>query len=248
MRSELSRLHCRVAVIVLLMVLLAGMPSLAAEGSPSGYQLGAGDRISVVVSCSPEFDTATRIRDDGTIGFPYLGAVRVSGLTVPQAEKHLATRLRREEILKHPQVSVTVEEYLSRQVTVLGNVQNPGKYGLSGPTTVLDLLARTGGSREEAADHVVLVRTVEGERRRYRMSFNDLAMGSAAGTQVRDGDVVIVPRMQTFFIEGAVNKPGQYRLEENMTVMKAIAAGGGLIPRGSYDRTVFKREADNGEL
>jgi len=240
-----------IVACVLLLATLAPAAALAAGNSSApeaGYQLGAGDKISVSVAGASEFDTKTRIRDDGTIGFPYLGDVHVSGLTVPEAEKRIAGQLRKKQILKQPQVSITVEQYLANQVTVLGKVGHPGKYGLTGPTTILDLLARAGGTKEDAANHVVLVRTVSGEKKRYRMTLDSLSSGSAAGTKVRNGDVLIVPRMQTFYIEGAVNKPGQYRLQPNMTVMEAIAVGGGLTPRGSYDRIVVKRQDGDGTV
>ncbi|MGD8430074.1 MAG: SLBB domain-containing protein [Ectothiorhodospiraceae bacterium] len=232
-------------LVALALCVLLALPTVA---DAQGYRIGAGDKLSVEVAGSPEFGADTQVREDGTVGLPYLGAVKIAGMTAAQAEKHLERALVREKLLKHPQVTVTITDYVSRQVTVMGKVNKPGNYGLSGPTTVLDLLARCGGTVKEAADHVILVRTVDGQRKRYRMGLESLASGKAAGTKVKAGDVIVVPKMSVFYIEGAVNKPGQYRYEEGMTVMQALAIGGGVTPRGDYDRIVVKREDKDGKM
>ncbi|MCO6441840.1 MAG: polysaccharide biosynthesis/export family protein [Nitrococcus mobilis] len=240
--------------IGLVMVALIGLALLASgivsaqQADPESYRLGVGDRISVNVAGSPEFDTTTRIREDGAIGYPYLGTVQVGGLTLEEAESHIERQLLAAKLLRSPQVTVTVEQYLSRQVTVLGQVRNPKRYGLSGPSTVLDLIAEAGGRLKDGADYVVLIRRENGQSKRHILTMDALTAGNAVGTRVQADDVLIVPRMNVFYIEGAVQKSGMYRLEENMTVMQAIAVGGGLSPRGSYSRIEIKRHKNNGQI
>lgn len=225
-------------------------PSLvsAQQSESEYYRLGVGDRISVNVAGSPEFDISTRIREDGAIGYPYLGTVNVAGLTLEEAEKRIEHQLLAAKLLRDPQVTVTVEQYLSRQVTVLGQVKNPRRYGLSGPSTVLDMIAEAGGRLEDGADYMVLIRHENGKSKRYILTMEALTAGDAVGTRVQANDVVIVPRMNVFYIEGAVEKAGMYRLEDNMTVMQAIAVGGGLSPRGSYSRIEIKRHGNGGQV
>lgn len=238
------------SVLVILLGLALICPSLvsAQQSGSENYRLGVGDRISVSVAGSSEFDTNTRIREDGAIGYPYLGTVEVAGLTLEEAEKRIERELLQAKLLRDPQVTVTVEEYLSRQVTVLGQVKNPKRYGLSGPSTVLDMIAEAGGRLEDGADHVVLIRHENGKPKRYVLTMEALMAGDAVGTRVQANDVVIVPRMNVFYIEGAVEKAGMYRLEDNMTVMQAIAVGGGLSPRGSYSRIEIKRHGNGGQV
>ncbi len=234
-------------VLLGLMLLASGIVS-AQQTAPESYRLGIGDQISVNVAGSPEFDTTTRIREDGAIGYPYLGAVQMGGLTLEEAENRLERELLAAKLLRAPQVTVTVEQYLSRQVTVLGQVKNPKRYGLSGPSTLLDLIAEAGGLLDDGADYVILIRRENGQPKRHLLTMDALTAGDAVGTRVQADDVVIVPRMNVFYIEGAVQKSGMYRLEENMTVMQAIAVGGGLSPRGSYRRIEIKRHKSNGQI
>ncbi|WP_435103124.1 polysaccharide biosynthesis/export family protein [Arhodomonas sp. AD133] len=239
-----SRILCMIVAVVTATVAFPGFAS-AQETPEAGesYALGPGDRVSITVAGSPEYDVSARVRDDGTIGVSYLGAVTLGGLTVREAERRIARGLLERGLLRDPQVAVHIEEFVSRQVTVMGQVKKPGRYGLAGPSTLLDLIARAGGVSAEGADYVVLVR--EGERR--RLDLDGLTAGVRNPVTVRAGDVVTVPRMDVFYIEGAVNRSGRYRLEEGMTVMQAIAVGGGLTPRGSYARVEIQRRGEDGE-
>lgn len=229
-------------------MLFALLAWLAAPAAAEAYRLGAGDRISVVVAGSPEFDTTGRIREDGTIGVPHLGAAEVGGMTLPQAEAALERRLRSAQLLRAPQVTITVEEYLSRQVTVLGKVREPGRYGLAGAVTLAEMLARAGGVSDDGADHLFVVRRTDGEPQRYRVEMADINSGRHADILLQAGDIISVPRMSVFYIEGAVARAGMYRFEDGMTVMQAVAVGGGLTPRGSYGRIEIRRKGGDGRV
>lgn len=211
------------------------------------YRLGTGDQISVTVAGSPEFSTTARIREDGAIGYPYLGTVQVGGLTLEQAESRIRRELLTAKLLRNPQVTVAVEQYLSRQVTVLGEVKSPKRYGLSGPSTVLDMIAEAGGRLVDGADYVILIRHENGQSKRHVLTMNQLIAG-ATPIQVQANDIIVVPRMNVFYIEGAVQKAGEYRLDKGMTVMQAIAVGGGLSPRGSYSRIEIRRHDKDGKV
>lgn len=236
-----------VAVLFGLALLVPAIAS-AQQTSTDQYRLGAGDQISVTVAGSPDFSTTTRIREDGAIGYPFLGTVQVGGLTLEQAGNRIEQQLLAAKLLRNPQVTVAVEQYLSRLVTVLGEVKNPKRYGLSQPSTVLDMIAEAGGRLEDSADYVVLIRRENGKSKRYVLPMDELVAGSAVATQVQADDVVMVPRMNVFYIEGAVENSGEYRLDDNMTVMQAIAVGGGLSPRGSYSRIEIKRHGKDGQV
>jgi polysaccharide export outer membrane protein len=69
----------------------------------------------------------------------------------------------------------------------------------------------------------------------------------ALNLPVSDGDTIYVPKAPQFYIYGEVQKPGMYRLERNMTVSRAISAGGGLTAKGSERRAVVKRRDAKGK-
>ncbi|HET8701402.1 MAG TPA: polysaccharide biosynthesis/export family protein [Nitrococcus sp.] len=236
-----------VAAVLFSLTLLAPTRVSAQQTASEYYRLGPGDRISVTVAGSPEFSTTARIREDGAIGYPYLGTVQVGGLTLEQAENRIRRELLAAKLLRNPQVTVAVEQFLSRQVTVLGEVKNPKRYGLSAPSTVLDMIAEAGGRLPDGADYVILIRHENGQSKRYVLTMNQLIAG-AAPIEVQANDIIVVPRMNVFYIEGAVQKAGEYRLDKGMTVMQAIAVGGGLSPRGSYSRIEIIRHDKDGHV
>ncbi|HKJ94372.1 MAG TPA: SLBB domain-containing protein [Gammaproteobacteria bacterium] len=245
MRSEVRPTGLLGRLLACLLLLAAARGSV---GHASGYHLGPGDQISVSVAGSPEFDTNTRIRDDGSIGFPYIGSVKIGGHTVPEAERLIERELKRQQIIKRPQVSINVESYVSKQVTVIGEVHKPGQYGLTGQTTLIDMIARAGGTVEDAADYITLVRKTDKGKKRYHLTLEELTSGRNAGAIAHAGDVIVVPRMAEFYIEGAVNKPGDYRLKDNMTVNQAIAVAGGVTERGDEDDITIKRRGKDGKV
>lgn len=226
---------------VLILLILAWMPAHA-------YQLGSGDEISILVAGSPEFSVEGKIGPDGTIGIPYLGQVNLEGRTPHQAENHLATLFQESGLLVNPQVAVTVTRYRSQMVTVIGEVHKPGQYALESESSLIEVIAQAGGLTARGADHFFLVRNRPEGRKRYRLTFQQVTSGEYKDVRAKAGDVIVVPKQPVFYIEGAINNPGQYPLETDLTVMQAIAIGGGLTPRGSYSGLEIHRKTDNGEV
>jgi polysaccharide biosynthesis/export protein len=140
---------------------------------------------------------------------------------------------------------VLIVEYQSQKVSVMGQVGKPGQYFLDGSTHVLDLLAKAGGVADEAAaDRAVLLRR---DGSSQVIDLEALFSGDASqNPAVAHGDTINVPRAPRFYIYGEVQKPGAYRLDRNMTLSRAISAGGGLTARGSERRTVVKRRDKSG--
>lgn len=237
---ERSKLTAGISTVLILFI-LAWMPAHA-------YQLGSGDEISIIVAGSPEFSVEGKIGPDGTIGVPYLGQVNLEGRTARETENHLATLFQQRGLLVDPQVAVTVTRYRSRMVTVTGEVHKPGQYALEGESSLIDVIARAGGLNARGADHFFLVRNRPEGRKRYQLTFEQVTSGEYKDVRAQAGDVIVVPKQPVFYIEGAINNPGQYPLETDLTVMQAIAIGGGLTPRGSYSGLEIHRKTDNGEV
>ena len=228
-----------------LLCLLLANPVQAAD-----YRLGSGDVVKITVFDHPELSLNTAIDDQGQIHFPLVGAVPVAGETAATAQKRIADGLAKGGFLKNAQVNLVVDQYRSQQVSVLGQVKDPGKYSLDAPSTVTDLLAEAGGILQSGADTIVLIRKQEqGPEQRMEIDTRALYHGKSASTDqtVRGGDVIFVPQAPVFYIYGEVQKPGAFRLERNMTVMQALSVGGGITPRGTQRGIQIRRRSEDGK-
>jgi polysaccharide export outer membrane protein len=158
----------------------------------------------------------------------------------------IGSRLVEGGFLRDPQVSILVLEYRSQQVAVLGHVVKPGQYSLQSSSTLLGLLAEAGGPiNKEAADFATLMRK---DGTKARVDLAALFSGDPKhNLPIRGGDTIYVPRAPQFYVYGEVRQPGMYRLERNMTVSRAISAGGGLTARGSERRVIVKRRNSDGK-
>jgi len=197
--------------------------------------LGPGDVVKVSVYGSPDLATETRISDNGTMTFPLLGEVPVGGLTTQQAEQKIGGLLKKNGYLKIAQVNLMVTTFASQQVSVLGQVNRPGRYPVEGPRKVLDMLAIAGGVGPDGGDMVGLVRNRNGVATRETIDVVDIARKGELNRdfEVIGGDIIFVERAPRAYVMGEVQRPGPLRVERAMTVQQAIAASGGLTPRGT---------------
>jgi polysaccharide export outer membrane protein len=197
--------------------------------------LGAGDVVKASVYGSPDLAVETRVSESGSLTFPLLGEVQVGGLTTQQAEKKIAGLLEKGGYLKKAQVNLLITTMASQQVSVLGQVNRPGRYPVDGPRKVLDLLALAGGASAEGSDMVTLVRNRNGKVSRETIDVVDMVRKGELNRdyEVSGGDIIFVERAPRAYITGEVNHPGPFRIERSMTVQQALSAGGGLTPRGT---------------
>lgn len=220
------------------------------ESDEPMLKLGVGDQVNLQVFGRPEFNTTTYVSDDGTINVPLVGAVEVVGKSPSGAATVVAKALKAGQFLVNPQVSLMLPAFKSQQVSVLGEVRNPGRYSLESKTTLLDLLAQAGGISETGATTVYLIRSnPEGKALRQPIDLRGLASGrgDVPDVRIKSGDSVYVPKAEQFYVYGEVQNPNMYRLESGTTVLQAISRSGGLTPRGSDSRIVIKRRGKNGK-
>jgi polysaccharide export outer membrane protein len=256
------RLARRLWTLLAVCLPLLGAMGAAAQGNPpraaavlapsvAEYQLGAGDVVRVTVYQNPDLTVETRITENGSISFPLLGAVVIGGRTVSAAERGIADGLRNGNFVRQPQVTVTLLQVRAHQASVLGQVNRPGRYPLEqAGMRLTDLLAIAGGVAVGGSDIVVLSGTRAGAPLRVEV---DLPMLFAAGGRDKDplvenNDVVWVDRQPLVYIYGEVQRPGPLRLEREMTLMQALATGGGLTARGTEKGIRVHRRADDGKV
>lgn len=215
------------------------------------YRLAAGDSIRVLVFQNPDLTLETRITEAGAISYPLLGSLRVAGLTVAQVEKRIADGLRDGNFIKQPQVTVSLLQVRGNQASVLGQVNRPGRYPIeSADLRLTDLVAIAGGVATTGGERLVLVGTRDGKPYRVEIDLPKVfAEGSrAADIIIQNGDVVWVDRAPMIYIYGEAQRPGALRLERNMTVMQALAAGGGLTLRGTEKGLRVHRKGADGKV
>ncbi len=215
------------------------------------YRLGVGDVLRITVFQNPELTLETRLTDGGQISYPLLGTVRLGGLSVPEAERLIADGLAKGNFLRNPQVTIVLLQVRGSQANVLGQVNRPGRYALEmADTKLTDLIALAGGVSPGGADIVIVTGTRDGQPFREEVDLPALFApgGGARDVAIRNGDAVWVDRQPIVYIYGEVQRPGAMRLERGMTLLQALATGGGLTPRGTEKGIRVHRKGSSGQV
>lgn len=248
------------AAAAIALAALAGTTAVSAQASAAApvraapaaeYRLGAGDVVRITVFQNPELTLESRLTEGGQISFPLLGAVRLGGLSVPEAEKVLVDGLTKGNFLRNPQVTIIVLQVRGSQANVLGQFNRPGRYPLEMAETKLsDLVALAGGVAPGGADVIVITGLRNGQAFREEV---DLPALFGPGGQTRDivvknGDAIWVDRQPIVYIYGEVQRPGPMRLERGLTLLQALATGGGLTPRGTEKGIRVHRKSADGQV
>ena len=228
------------------------VPAMAATAPvPAEYRLGAGDVIRIAVFQNADLTLETRITEAGVVSYPLLGVVRVGGLGVTEAEKLIADGLRNGNFVKNPQVTLVVLQVRGSQVSVLGQVNRPGRYPLEvADMRLTDLLALAGGASPGGSDVLIVTGTRSGQPFRQEVDLPTLFApgGAAKDFVVLNGDTVWVERQPLVYIYGEVQRPGAMRLERDMTLLQALATGGGLTQRGTDKGIRVHRKGADGKV
>jgi polysaccharide export outer membrane protein len=211
------------------------------------YRLAAGDAIKVQVYQNPDLTLEARVSESGTISYPLVGNVPVGGVSIAEAEKRIAAALERGKILKQPQVNIVLLQVRGNQVSVLGQVQRPGRFPLETTTMrVSDMLALAGGVTPQGDDEVVVSGMRNGQPFRKSIDIPTLFRGdrSSEDIMLQAGDTLFVDKAPTFYIYGEAQRPGTYKIERGMTMQQALAQGGGPTTRGSERLRLNRTRAD----
>jgi polysaccharide export outer membrane protein len=231
-------------------IVAACLGMAAAAGIAAEVNLGPGDVVKIAVYGNPDLGLETRVSEAGSITFPLIGTVPVGGLSVSAAEKRIGGLLEGGGYLRKAQVNIIVTSLQSQLVSVLGQVNRPGRYPLEGKRSVLDLLAVAGGMNVEGGDTVSLIRKRDGATTKESIDVVEMVRSGDLNRdlELAPNDVIFVERAPRFYIYGEVQRPGTFRLERAMTVLQALAIGGGLTPRGTERGMRVKRRDAAGKL
>jgi len=247
--------HTLLSLAVLLGVQTASpaqRPAAAKPQSPpqasSTYLIGATDVLKIRVFGEDQYNGDYNVDGDGSITFPLLGRIAVAGKTTRQIEEDL-TKALADGWLNKPQLSVEIGAYRSRSIFVIGEVRLAGRYTIEGPMTLLEVIGQAGSLTATASDTIIVQRfkdgivasvteaPVVGDERLteiLRVSYRDLQEGRLkANILLQDGDTILVPPAELFYVTGFVKTPGAFPLKPGMTVRQALAVAGGVNERGS---------------
>ncbi len=228
----------RRAAVLLAACGFIGLPSgaLAQAAANAEPVLGPGDQVRMTVYQNPDLSVEQRVSELGSIAVPLIGAVRVGGLSVPQAQALVEKMLRDGGFVIKPQVTIQTVQIRSSQMSILGQVAKPGRYPIeSVGSKVSEMIATAGGVLPGGADVFTLVGQRDGKPVKLDIDLPLILQSgrSDLDVQVANGDIVYVDRAPTIYVYGEVQRPGQVRLERGMTLMQALASAGGLSARGT---------------
>jgi polysaccharide export outer membrane protein len=195
----------------------------------------------------------TNVQTNGSISMPLLGDVKVAGLSVTEVKTKLTSLLAR-DYLVNPQVDVKVKEYQSQFVTLIGEVNSPGKKALRGRTRLVDALVEAGGFTPRASGEIVITR-VEGtfaggqKTLKMRLGSSTLTPQDQVNLEIalQSGDIITASPKYYVTVEGEVMRPNRYVLEGDLTVSGAISSAGGLTRFGSQRLRVRRIDAETGQ-
>lgn len=220
------------------------------------YKIGPDDLVEISVFEDEKLNKTVRVSAQGNINLPLLGVVKVKGLTARELEKEIRDLLA-EKYLQDPNVSVFIKEYRNQQISVIGAVQKPGVFDLSGQKTILDLLALSGGLKDDAGQLLFLIRPsgfeegASGEQKlpegkgpqTFLIDLEDLLVKGdlTLNYSLVNGDVINVPVTGKVFVGGEVRTPGGFPKGKQLTVSQAIALAGGLKAEANGSETKIFR-------
>ncbi len=232
------------------------IPSGSSNAGPlsnlPAQKIGPNDLLQISVYGAAELTRTVRVGSDGLIRIPMIPSpIAASGKLPADLELTIGQALSSEKILVDPVVTVTVAEYVSRPISVMGAVKHPLTFQAYGMVTLLDALSRAGGLSEVAGSEILLSRTQpdpEGKPTTLTQRIPvRLLIDEADGelnAVLRGGEEIRIPEAGKIYIVGNVKKPGVFPLKDgaDTTVLKVLAMSEGLLPFALREAYIYRKE------
>ena len=220
--------------------------------------VGVDDLLAVTVYDSPELSRTVRVAADGTIRLPMLKQkIAVSGKLPAQIETLIAEAFSNEQILVDPVVTVSVAEYKSRPVSVVGAVKMPVTFQALPGTTLLDAITKAQGLTDDAGTDILVTRQVTTSTGTTTEISQRIPVKSllektdpAYNLPLSGGEEIRVPEAGKIFVVGNVKKPGAISIHDavgNTTVLTAIAMSEGLDQYAQKTAYIFRKDSPDKE-
>jgi polysaccharide biosynthesis/export protein len=234
------------------------------RGPMRDYKVGSEDLLEISVFEDEKLNKTVRVSSQGNISLPLLGILRVKGLTASEVEREIRDLLA-EKYFQDPHVTVFIKEYRSQRISVLGAVEKPSVYDISGQKTVLEALAMAGGLKEDASHVLFLIRPPRPEEeippenrepnqetaKTFVIDLDELVIKGnwALNMTLLNSDIINVPVSGRVFVGGYVKQPGGFPMKgKRVTVSQAIAMAGGLAPKADGSAaSIFRFSEKDGQ-
>ncbi len=250
-------IYSKVALIIFCLIVFLVRPSLevsAEDLSKNEYTIGPEDILEIQVWDNGDLNRTVEVSQEGTFTFLFIGKVRADGLSIFELEDLIEKRLADGYILE-PQVTVSIIEYQSHKVFLLGEVRDPGSYILKRKTHILELISEAGGFTDMAGRTIKIVRPKSRKQSEGHVSPTEdkeneiitLDLGKFKDDNTYDtffvasGDHIYVNPMTRIFVSGEVGSPGEFKWEKGLTVRQAISLAGGPTQMAALKRTKIIR-------
>ena len=227
----------------------------AARTTPGDYEVGPGDVIEVSVYGNDDLSRIPTVSTSGAISLPLIGEVQVAGLTIAEVQRKITNLLEKDYLVK-PQVEVKVREYQSQYVSIVGEVNSPGRKPIRGRMRLIDALIEAGSFKATSSGQVMITRT-EGQFAGGEKSITVRISSSSSPTAqdlvnlelpLKNGDIITALAKAFVTVDGEVSRPGRYAIESDLTVTGAISLAGGLTRFGSSDVKVRRTDPETGKV
>lgn len=246
----------RAGTSAVLGLMLAAMVTIHLHAQSADYIIGPQDVLAIQIFDQADLGGKYTVETDGSFSFPLIGRITAGGMTLRKFEGELRRQLA-DGYFRNPQVSVTVEQYRSQRIFVMGEVRNPGPVPLSGNMSLIEALARAGSTLPSASGEIAIVRAPQGATGPSlpsaanaatvaRATIRDLESGTMKqNVELRDGDTIFVPRAESAYVFGEVKTPGAYAIQKDTTVLQALSLAGGVTDGGALNRIRVVRLIDD---
>ncbi len=210
--------------------------------------IGPGDQLSIQVLEAPELSQHARVTDTGKVPLILGGEVNVAGLTPAEAASAIARALMEGHYILNPHVSVTIDQFATQNVTIIGQVSRPGSYPIGTPRMVLDVVGMAGGVTDMADRRITIERHGTNQKIEYFLS-NTSSAALDSDVRVFPGDTVFVPKIAVVYVLGDIERPGGYPMATNdgkLTLLEAIALAGSQHSSAVPNHTRLIRKQPDG--
>jgi polysaccharide export outer membrane protein len=234
----------------------AGAVQLSDVSNLPVQRIGRDDLVGITVYDSPELTRTVRVGSDGDIRLPMLSQhIKAAGLYPAELEQAITTALTEEDILVTPIVTVSVVEYRSRPISVVGAVKLPLTFQATGKVTLLDAISQAQGLTENAGAEILISRPVpdaDGAMNTLvqHVPVKDLldAVDPALNIPLQGWEEIRVPEAGRVFVLGNVKKPGAFLITNGSesSVMKAIALSEGLDTFSGHWAYIYRTDSGAG--
>jgi polysaccharide export outer membrane protein len=236
-----------------------------AERLGGNYIIGPEDVLDVEVFNVPELAKSVRVANDGTIVLSLIGRVKAAGLTSEQLREEVENRYG-ETYLQNPQVSIFIKEFHAQPVSIIGAVERPGLYQLTGPRSLIEMLAMAGGlakrsstpagrtlfvTRKGGFEDIPLVEgmnLVASDKLEINIQRLLYSHEDTLNIRIHPLDIISVAKADIVYVVGDVRKPGGFVLEdrERVTVLQALAMAEGLLSTAAKSSARIIRQSPDG--